>query len=455
MTEVAIAELPVPVLRGEDYCIVCEDNLATQAFPCGHRDLCLDCYTTGMQRARNGLRRCPICRHEGRAFDTTTIQLNALTLRDGVLRANDVGSAYPFGCQLVGPDRPKIFATAETIAIVRQEIERLRVGELTYDRFHYELRSRLTIPQLELAFQMLLADEDFHDVIKRMDTRNCETVTERNVRTIVRRTIEGYNFGAVLTRSLISTTLLSGLFLNQGFLLFSGVELYRWATGKISRKDCFLNIGEHCIGSYTGVVGAFYGFEYGAIIGTFLAPGVGSVIGAILGVYIGGFSMDAAGRCAYRVLVPRTTETNITEDVVEERPCTPMEIAQKAADKFGVKLEDHTFGEAQRRYRRMLLANHPDKFPDASIEEKEQKKLETTDILACWEIVREYYEDHPHPTAGDNVGDVDEGFLTAFVLKVKDAVTGQWKAVRSWWGELGLGRDLEENERVDQLTLYI
>ena len=55
-------------------------------------------------------------------------------------------------------------------------------------------------------------------------------------------------------------------------------------------------------------------------------------------------------------------------------------MANRAAVKFNVSYQHHTLDEAQKRFRKILLENHPDKHPDPSPERKAELTAETTDI---------------------------------------------------------------------------
>ena len=120
--------------------------------------------------------------------------------------------------------------------------------------------------------------------------------------------------------------------------------------------------------------------------------------------------------------------------------------------KFHIDINSFTFEEAQARYRRILVANHPDKHPGASEEERKRLTAETADILACWLIIREYYNDR-----GDIVeSDCEEGFIKTYAYQVLDMATQQWRTVRSYFDHVNFGREIyPTKERFKEITIYV
>jgi hypothetical protein len=176
------------------------------------------------------------------------------------------------------------------------------------------------------------------------------------------------------------------------------------------------------------------------------------VFGAIFFMCTGSYVADFAARKAYRKALPKEKSCVEEREELVEHTMSKLEIAQKAADKFGVNLNSHSFEEAHIRFRKMLLAAHPDKHPNASAEHLEELTAETRDIIACWGIVRLHYAE-----AGAVAEcEVDETFVTTTVLYAWDAALNGWKVVRSWCGNIGLGRNIDPaTERLDQVTIYL
>ena len=101
----------------------------------------------------------------------------------------------------------------------------------------------------------------------------------------------------------------------------------------------------------------------------------------------------------------------------------------------------------------MLLENHPHKHPDAYPERKTKLTVETTDILACWQIVQEHYK---------KLGKFDEdgeseSFIELYVLKVVDEKSGHWKTVRTFFTDRSYGPSNNvgaEKEREEIVNVY-
>ena len=95
-----------------------------------------------------------------------------------------------------------------------------------------------------------------------------------------------------------------------------------------------------------------------------------------------------------------------------------------------------------------------DKFPHESDDQKAERTAAIRDILACWVIVRTWYNDNGHVATSTTL----ESYVTVSVLRMFDAVTQRWNVTRTWWiGEM-VRIERASNpaiERVDEVTIYL
>jgi hypothetical protein len=419
--------------------------------------------------------RCPICRaNVESATDTTAIQLRTVELNDNLHIYHDLRKKYPCGCKLFNGE--KLPADHELFECVQDALRAVNARDLDLEALRTALGTRLTIQQYESVFVELVKHEDLYDVLQKFDHKMTE---QKTVTTVVQMAVvhmvEKADTSAILMRAGVGIVAdLAYNAMNSGFLqftangnfvasvgiftLFSAIEIYRWSKGDIDGNTAMINIGEHAAGTGCGLAGMVAGAAAGAAIGS-IVPIVGTTIGGIIGAFVGGFTFDAAGRMIYRKLLPRKVQTEESVPTNEEVRMSPDEIAQKAADKLEIHFKHHSFGEAQRRFRRMLLQHHPDKHPNASPTEMERLHAETRDILACWTIVRQYYQDNKENR--DKVlfypnEVVHESFIEVFVLKVKNAATGAWRIARCFFDNNSMDRPVDpESEKLEQMTLYM
>lgn len=463
----------------EDICIFCTERLATVTFnACGHRQYCALCY---QRTTQNGPINCPICYCRVMAVqDSTAVQLQETTLSAALSLYDDLRQAYPYGCLLFkGHDPQEFIPTPDVQRTVREAMEAVKASRLSLRDLKTALKDRLSVAQYGLVFVELIKDENLHGVLKQLDSRKFEKrLITISVKRMVVHSIESPNASAIVARAFIATTGsvaidlatkgVSG-FVNASaagcgvsnalmFAIFSAVELYRWSKGT-DGTEVAKNIGEHAVGSLCGFGGGYGGFLGGAMAGAavgsvvpLIGTSIGGVIGGIIGTFLGGFVLDAAGRFVYRKILPRKKNANVDTEESFEQQLTPEEVANKAAEKFGINLTDDSFEEAHARFRRRLLGNHPDKHPQASEEERERLTAETRDILACWLVVREYYNDKKEVEGAD----CEEGIIKVFVLKVFERVTNQWKVARTYFHHFNLGRDIDPvKEKIEEVTFYV
>ena len=456
-----------------DICIACENALATVTPQCGHRQYCAACFEQ-TQNQNNGAQNCALCRRSTLAFlNTTAHQLLPVTLAESLNTYDSLKKDYPFGCLLFGTNPITRTPNDEVYKIVKEAMEAVDATKLELSELKKALRSRLTMEQYQIVFVELIKHEDLHKVLKQLDKRKFETrTTVKKVQQMIVRTIESPDSVAIASRAAVATVGSAGFdLLTYGltgfgsagfgacavsnsvmFSFFTAIEIYQWSKGLRSGTEVVKNIGEHAVGNTCGAVGAFGGFKLGAVIGTFCAPGVGTVIGGVIGSIIGGLICDGSGRAIYRHFVPGKQTETIEENVTEEHVLTPQELAEKAASKFHININYDTFEEAQAKYRRHLLANHPDKHPDVSEEKRKQLTAETADILACWNIIREYYQNR-----GDEVeSDCEEGFVKIFAYQIFDKATQQWHTVRTFFDHVSFGREIDPTkEKLEEMVIYV
>ncbi|XP_055330870.1 uncharacterized protein LOC129583204 [Paramacrobiotus metropolitanus] len=463
----------------EDVCVACTERLATIRFkPCNHRQYCSTCFPKVERRI------CPFnCPGSdvNETEDSTAVQLRPTTVADA-LHIHDSGDPFPYGC--TAPNQSFHKASLADHRIVSAKIQELQAGRLTLAELE-RAADDLTKRQYNLLFIELFQDQDLHSVLKAADRFKFEAMNfKHKVKEMVVTTFTSPSYNAIAARSGLAAVAdvfaeqiidkIGGLggTLNKPaltaipnvamFVIFSGVEIYRWKVSKsLSGKDCAKNVGEHFVGSLFGALGSYGGAIPGAAAGAWIGSvvpiigtAIGGAIGAIIGAFLGGLGMDVTARLLYRQAVPRTKQEEKETEREEQRQMTADENkankANKAAKKCNTDLQVDNFPEAQARFRRKLLDYHPDKHPDATAEQKEQLTAETRDLLACWQIVRQHY-------ATKNASQLsDESFIRVCVLKVFEAATQQWKIVRTFFEDIAVGLDLNpDTERVENMVLYL
>jgi hypothetical protein len=425
---------------------------------------------------------CPICRQLAPTMqDSTCVQLHGLTVSHAIEVSQQLGVDYPFGARLMNGE---VFQGNEEILVaVREAILAVDASRLSLVSLRRVLSTRLTMVQYQFVFIELFKDTNLHDVLRALDSKRVETITQtRTVQTLVDYTMGSADKEAITARAVISTvgdTVFTGIsrglaglssfnFFADGvsnmamFSIFSAVEVYRWWKDKSVHRTTNLvrNIGEHAVGAVAGYGGGYAGCTAGVAAGAslgsivpILGTAIGGVIGGIIGLFLGSLVADATGRWAYRELVPNNHQKYVTEEEQFQQNLTPKEVAERCAAKFNINFRYHSYSEAHHRYRTKLLADHPDKAPFADETEKERRKDETRDNMACWMVVRQYYMDEG--LRGEHE-EVEEAFIEAFVLKVYDAVLKMWATKRSWFGERNQFEVTDPvNQRVETIMVVL
>ena len=337
--------------------------------------------------------------------------------------------------------------------IVKQAMEAVQASKLELSQLKKALRQHLTMEQFQLVFVELIKNQDFHSVLKQLDARKFETKSTRiKVQHLVVQLIKTPDCVALATRAAIATAgacVFSNVVM---FGIFAAFELIQLSRGHRTLLEFGKNMGEHATGLVSGTFGASAGLSVGVAVGTLFAPGIGTAIGGIIGSLIGGVVLDFFGRAIYRKIVPSNKTKIVEEYVTVEQELTKQELVEKAAEKFKIDINNATFEEAQTRFRRLLLANHPDKHPDVSEEEQKRLTAETADILACWYIVREYYKERGDVTDID----CDEGFIKICAYQILDFATKKWRTVRTYLPDLNFRREIDPTkEKIQELTIYV
>jgi hypothetical protein len=466
-----------------DTCIVCTDHLATVTFACGHRSYCNSCFTEGGEITAI----CPYDRSAaGTVQDSTTIQLQEVTIQEHLPMYDALKAVYPFGCKLFANEQ----VPAENLPRIVEEAARAVIdGVIPLADLRKRLRRHLTMEQYDLVFVELLRNQDLFGVLQQLDRKKTEKFkTTKYVKSLIIKTVEETDAAAIGMRAVAGSVggttfnaaskgvsgLTSSFYPVDGvsssavFAIFSAIEVYRWSRGDIDGMTALVNIGEHAVGTSNGFLGGWGGAIAGGLAGAALGsvvPVIGTVIGGIAGTILGmffcGAICDATGRWIYRKFLPRKEMSTVETEEEESHQLTPREIAERAAKKFHVNLDKHSFAKAQRRFRQALLRSHPDKNPHASLEEKERLQVETRDILACWCVVREYYKDHPTSSSResgdeDDIDESQEGYIKIQVLRVFNAISNSWDVKRCFFDIVSLGRPVNpESERLQEMVLYV
>lgn len=392
--------------------------------------------------------------------------VNTTTLREAADIADVLQENYPYGCLLFGKRRP---ATADLVCIVREAMAAVNAKKLQFEEFRDALHSRLSAKQMEMAYSELANDESFCAIILQIDDRVFrEKMVTKYFKRLVVHTFEGFDEKALVYRAVVGaigdvaiTVAATGtpqfnaganIFSNALiFSVFAAVETYRWCKGEIDGGVLLRNVGEHATGTGASAFGGYQGAAAGAFAGS-VFPVIGTTVGGVIGALLGGFVCDAAGRWVYRKILPRYTVEN--EDVVEleSQRLSQREIAQQASAVLKIDIDKLDYSEAKARYRKKLVETHPDKFPNATAEDRDQRKAELRDVIACWNIVRRYYDDKNRINSASNAM---EAYVCIKVLK--EYRDNAWRAVKSWFGE-----DLEgdcpldpERERIEETLIYL
>lgn len=451
----------------EDICMICLETPAAVLFGCGHRVYCERCCENVRFRG-HGRVMCPIDRIVDN--DAAWLQLQPVSLEGSLRLYDELNRQYPCGCLLFGP--APLPATNDLFVIVRQAIQAVRNDHLTVEQFQRSLRRRLTGEQYQLVYVELMKDADLRGVIQKCEEmKNEARVMQRYVREVIVTLVEKADNRALFIRAGLETVIDSSIIVVKAatsstsallksnrvsnaiaFSLFSAMEIYRWSRGDITTEELRKNIGEHTVGAAAGLVGGWGGMVAGGAAGAgvgSMIPLVGTAIGAAVGATVGsilmGLAGDYAGRSAYRKIVPRHEKCEqVREERFEER-LTPEKIAENAANRLGVNLAYHSFSEARTRFRTQLLRAHPDRNPNVSPERQAELTAETSDLLACWAILREHYRHvQREEVEGEEAFVEEDGYIDVVVLKVRETIEGAWRTVGCFFDIDFVDRPLRE-----------
>jgi hypothetical protein len=427
---------------------------------------------------------CFVCRQptNGQDPENSLQRQGCTTPADAVEQTRTFRLNYPMGARLYGED---IIADEDVLRVVRDAMRAVNASVLPLGLLKRALAKRLTMAQYQLVFLELVKEQDLYNVLIKLDSKLSErkTITQRAQEVVV-HTIEDTDTSAIACRAVAGTiadTLITGLTRGLSgfqsfkvgtdavtntlvFSVFAILEIYRCSKGEITAATMRRNIGEHATGSIAGFAGSWAGFKVGASIGVvcgtaipipFIGSVAGGVIGGITGLFLGGMIMDGAGRWVYRKFLPNEkTELREYDETVEVL-MTPIEIVKKAALKLNIDIEVDAFADANTRFRRKLLANHPDKAPpNSTAEELERRCAETRDLLSCWQVVRTYYQDEGRLDPEES----EEAFIILCVLQALNTVTNTWETVRSWFENASAGVEHPLNpaeQRIESKRLYL
>ena len=334
---------------------------------------------------------------------------------------------------------------------------------------------QLSIKQYDIVFDELIKDVEFHEILKKIDRSKMEKIANKQRKKLQRMIFEMATslklnaivargvvtttiniFGAIIEAAVNQTTQIDSFaeFCTVAFALFSGIELMRFLRHELAGKELVKNIGEHSSGCVASFGGTMLGVYACTKVGGSLGP-MGRFFGSVLSCIFPGTICNVAGRLLFRKLFPPTTRVFLEKTNILEIQIRQQAMAKTAAEKLKINFEKHSFKEAQQRFRQILLSNHPDKYPDASLDRKAELTAETTEILRYWEIVKEYYK-----TLGKYDETAESGsYIELYVFKVLNTINGHWKTVRTFFADRNFdgqakGIEGQTNERVEVVKVY-
>ena len=478
-----------------DNCAVCFNSICTATWDCGnnHRT-CLSCFLDCRDTARrNDLPLvCPMCRGAAtKAVDTTAIQLHSATMQQARNDQIEVRIGVTAGDRKELQEQNVVEFIRRSLASAVANIKASYPDEgeraVTYQRLQQKLGSKLSRDEYNSVFTELVKDADMLEVLQNIDKKMCATKIEKSStsRTLIRAMHDPDNKAIVMKTSVNSffqimfSSISGGVdslahataadVLVAGFMMvaFNTAEIYKYRAGEISGLDCLRNIVEHTVGCTASVAGCVAGGGAGAYIGGIVGssvPIIGTVMGVacgtILGSVIGSSGADFTARKAFRSWFPGVKSETTSIEVEREIRLTMEEKATEAAVTFKISLKHNSFSEAKKRFRRVLIANHPDRFNNRPQDIQDQQKKKVMKILSDWAIVRLYYKEY-HVDNGCEVDEDegnDEGFVHINTLKqqVQTSMGVGWKIVRCWFGDNNnIGRPLSKNEKIETVELYV
>merc|ERR1719502_2472919 len=438
----------------EEECILCMSNLADVIFPCGHRITCQECATAHVARGR-GRAKCPKCRASSGGGGVGGLAVDKSQCKPVCLSEIDDKDTVEFrslGFKLKGCPQPGHDVDEKFLQQVRDAMKEVKAGHLKFDKLQSELKTKLTVAQMQVVQIQLFANTDLYQVVSSRDElalhhyeywkRKCQRliVTCFEAERFADMTIE-----TTLSRSAAATGAAVGMEMMtegaaQAGKTFSGAcqgaaagacgvvalglslfEAYRWGKGEITGKEAWVNVGEHTL---TGAA-AFGGICAGGGIAAATSCAVPvlwplgcAILFSFLVKYGYGWCVEKSGI--------------LEEDKLEQSRAIAVKAAAKMLrinvpnDPKHPTHGDDSFYVAKIKFREMILAEHPDKFPE------EQRPVQTekaAGLLTSWQLVRGHYE------RGDVLLDEDEGFISVFVRKTRKTIDEQWSVVRMWFGE--------------------
>jgi hypothetical protein len=316
------------------------------------------------------------------------------------------------------------------------------------------------------AHAELIKDVDLREIVKQVfNATELSASCLQDHMGLMARIIERDNWESIGARAAVSTvvefaellfTNVSTFSTGEGIsnaivgIVFCSIDLYRWSKGEISDTYLGFRLTEHTLGC-----AAAYG---GAMVGGVLAVALGAASGgalALVGVILGGFIGDFVAR-----YIVRWSYNKYISMSAEERLKEYTAMVANAGLICNVNIQEHTLNEANSRYRKKTILCHPDKFVNESPEVRIQKEEEFKDLFAAWQILRQYYADHPGINDdGDVTEEYHEGFVEVWVLHVRETVDGAWNFVRAFYEDAI--HDIQDPQnhtdlrRIEKIVMYV
>lgn len=169
------------------------------------------------------------------------------------------------------------------------------------------------------------------------------------------------------------------------------ILLYRWFSGELTGREFKVKAAKCIVAGVAGFAGAAGGAAAGAILGAKLGAIVGGPlapftagIGALIGSIIGGVVAASVAEIAV---------TNLLTDVDDYKP-TPKDeddAFENAASRLGLtKAEARKEKDVKEAYRYLARKYHPDKHPEASVDELRDYHNRFIEVNLAYEIIKKY-----------------------------------------------------------------
>lgn len=350
--------------------------------------------------------------------------------------------------------------------VVRDAMREINATTLNWIQLRSLLYQKLSYGQIQIVYTELIKDVDLGEIVKQVFNAN-ELAANclQDHMGLMARMIERDDWKSIGARAAVSTVveLAELLFTNvstfstgEGIsnaivgIIFCSIDLYRWSKGEISNTYLGFRLTEHTLGCAAAFGGAVAGGAVAVAIGA-ASGGILALVGVIIGGFIGDFVARSIVRWCHNQYINMSAEERLKE-------YTTM-VAQ-AGSLCNVNIQEHTLKEANSRYRKKALLCHPDKFANESPEVRKQKEEEFKNLFAAWQLVRQYYANHPGLNDdGDVTEEYHEGFVEVWVLRARETVDGAWRFVRAFYADaihdINDPANHTELRDIEQVVIYV